>query len=111
VFLIDCSIFPGSSGSPVFLFNQGSYASRQGGLSLGTRVMLLGVVAAVALHNATGELVIEQAPTNLRTVPMTAIPNNLGICVMASRALQFEPLLAKMGHSVPSGYQMRATIP
>jgi hypothetical protein len=112
VFLVDCSIFPGSSGSPVFLFNSGGYGTRDGGLALGTRLYLLGVVYAVALHTVTGELTIKQAPTSVLAVPTTAIPNNLGICVMASRALQFEPLLISRGlYKVPPGYTMRATLP
>ena len=44
IFLIDASVFGGSSGSPVFIFNQGSYAHK-GGLTMGTRVMFLGIVA------------------------------------------------------------------
>jgi hypothetical protein len=111
VFLIDCSIFPGSSGSPVFLFNAGSYPARNGGLTVGSRLMFLGVVSAVALHTVAGKLIIEFAPTAVQSVPVTAIPNDLGICVMASRALQFEPLLVKMGYTTPSGYNMRANSP
>lgn len=111
-FLIDCSIFPGSSGSPVFLHNSGSYATRNGGLAVGGRTYFLGVVYAVALHAVTGELRIVPAPTNTRTLSISAIPNNLGLCVMASRVLDFEPILARAGKvSVPTGYKMRSTLP
>ncbi|MFQ5794878.1 MAG: hypothetical protein ACE5JP_07500 [Candidatus Bipolaricaulia bacterium] len=43
-FLIDAGVFPGSSGSPVFLLNQGSYSSG-GGLVVGSRLLFLGVLS------------------------------------------------------------------
>lgn len=42
-FLIDAGVFPGSSGSPVFIVNQGSYTTRQG-ITLGNRVLFLGIL-------------------------------------------------------------------
>ena len=43
VFLIDCSIFPGSSGSPVFLYNTGGWTDRRGNTALGgVRLLFLG---------------------------------------------------------------------
>jgi len=44
-FLIDAAVFPGSSGSPVFLLDRGMYQNRTGGTVVGSRVMLLGVLA------------------------------------------------------------------
>jgi len=49
-FLIDASIFPGSSGSPVFLCNIGSYSPKGKGLVVGSRVFFLGVVASVFIR-------------------------------------------------------------
>lgn len=43
VFLIDAGVFPGSSGSPVFIYNQGSYASDRG-INIGTRVLFIGIL-------------------------------------------------------------------
>lgn len=45
-FLIDASVFPGSSGSPVMLFNKGFYSTPSGGSFAGSsRFFLLGIVA------------------------------------------------------------------
>lgn len=44
-FLIDAGIFPGSSGSPVFLYNQGSYATNNNGIAIGTRLAFIGIVS------------------------------------------------------------------
>ena len=43
-FLIDAGVFPGSSGSPVFIFNQGAYATRNG-LTVGNRLLFLGMIS------------------------------------------------------------------
>jgi hypothetical protein len=57
-FLIDASVFPGSSGSPVFVVNNGSHVDRQGRTVFsGDWVVPLGIVAAVHLHTATGEII------------------------------------------------------
>ncbi len=58
VFLIDASVFPGSSGSPVLIVNQGSYTRRSGETILTKhRVILLGIISTVYLQETTGELV------------------------------------------------------
>ena len=54
-FLIDSAIYNGSSGSPVFIFNQGSY-SIGSDLYVGDRCLLVGIVYAVRLHVANGEI-------------------------------------------------------
>ncbi len=47
-FLIDASVFPGSSGSPVLLAQRGGYVKRNGATVFGGgRLILLGIVAAV----------------------------------------------------------------
>jgi len=48
-FLIDAGVFPGSSGSLVFIFNQGAYATR-GGLTLGSRLLFMGVLTEAILR-------------------------------------------------------------
>jgi hypothetical protein len=107
-FLIDAAIFPGSSGSPVFLFNQGSFADRNGHLAVGGRVKLLGVVYAVFQHAINGEIHIVPAPTQSHPVVVSPTPNNLGLCIEASRILEFEPVLVRRGFQPPDGYVMRA---
>ena len=48
-FLVDAGVFPGSSGSPVFILNQGSYATKDG-ISLGNRLLFLGVITESMLR-------------------------------------------------------------
>ncbi len=83
MFLIDASVFPGSSGSPVFIVSVGPYGDRRGNLILGSpRVIFLGVVAAVHLHEVTGKLV----PTVALPAVSMKQPMNLGI-VYKSRTI------------------------
>jgi hypothetical protein len=93
-FLIDAACFPGSSGSPVFIYNNGSYGGFGGaGIVLGTRLLLIGVLYAGHLHTAVGEIKVVPIPTAATPVPISQIPNNLGICIHASRILDFTPEL------------------
>lgn len=54
-FLIDASVFPGSSGSPVFLLDRGFHTDRSNNTVAGTRFALLGVVAAVHVRTLAGK--------------------------------------------------------
>jgi len=53
IFLIDAGVFPGSSGSPVFIFNQGAYATKTG-LSIGNRLLFLGVICQSIVRTDSG---------------------------------------------------------
>lgn len=63
-FLVDASVFPGSSGSPVLICNQGSYATRQG-IIVGTRVLFLGVIAETFCVDEEGKIQIAAGPGSL----------------------------------------------
>lgn len=91
-YLIDSAIFGGSSGSPVFVFNQGTYSTAKA-INVGTRLSLVGIVYAVAQHTVHGELKILDIPASKATVAQTLIPNNLGVTIHARKLLDFEKLL------------------
>jgi len=93
-FMIDAACFPGSSGSPVFLYNSGGYTTRAGGMVMGgIRVKLLGVLYAGPQHAATGEIRIVNVPTQQRAIAISAIPQNLGLIIKSSRLLDFDDLV------------------
>jgi len=62
-FLMDASIFPGSSGSPVFVYNPGMYYSKTGVTTVGTRLLFVGVVASVFFRRELGQIVTMPVPT------------------------------------------------
>jgi hypothetical protein len=94
-FMIDAACFPGSSGSPVILYNIGSYAAKSGGTIIGSRIKFLGVLYAGPQHTASGEIQIIQVPTQNVPVAISRIPNNLGNVIKAKRILDFDALFEK----------------
>lgn len=92
--LIDAACFPGSSGSPVLLFNENGYTTKDGNTHLGTtRVLLLGVLYAGPQFTATGEIVVTNVPTSNQPVAVSRIPMNLGMVIKSHKLLDFEELL------------------
>ncbi|POZ63898.1 S1 family peptidase [Chromobacterium alticapitis] len=101
-FLIDAACFPGSSGSPVFLANIGSYVSLDGTLHTGTRVALLGTLYAGPQHTTTGEIVVVDVPTDTKPIAVGHIPNNLGYVIQASELLVLEEAVRKALEPTPA---------
>lgn len=98
-FVIDCACFPGSSGSPVLLFNPSGYISKEtGGTVLGGRVRLLGVLWGGPQFNAVGDLLVVPVPTTQasKEVALSRIPMNLGFCVRATQLRWFEDHFQKV---------------
>lgn len=98
-FLIDAACFPGSSGSPVFLANIGSFVDANGGFVAGTRIALLGTLYAGPQHTATGEVITVKVPTDTKTLSAGKIPNNLGFVIQASELVKLEAEVDK--HTKP----------
>ncbi len=90
-FMIDVACFPGSSGSPVILYNMGNYVDKSGNTIIGgNRVKFLGVLWGGPQFTATGEVKVVEVPTRTIPVAETQIPSNLGYVIRAERILEFE---------------------
>jgi hypothetical protein len=110
-FLVDFATLPGSSGSPMFLFDQGFWAVKGGGINIGgQRIYLLGVVDQW-FRQKTGELENgggrRENPSSPPAQP-SPLAMNLGLCIRSSKILDFEPLMVQRGFKTPPGYVMRA---
>nr|WP_279169241.1 serine protease [Providencia huaxiensis] len=92
-FMIDAACFPGSSGSPVFLANIGSFIDKNGNLCAGSRIALLGTLYAGPQHIATGEVRVINIPIADKPIAISTIPNNLGLVIQASKLEDFEGIL------------------
>ncbi len=86
--LADIAAFPGSSGSPVFILNEGFYATQKGTV-VGSRVFLLGVLFAGPQFTADGTIQVVDIPT-ATPVARTSIPSHLGYYVKASEILRLK---------------------
>lgn len=94
-FVIDAACFPGSSGSPVILFNKGGYTDKKGNLNLGEgRLMLLGVLYAGPQLTVTGEIEVVTIPNvQQKALAVSRIPNNLGYIIKSNAILDFIPVI------------------
>ncbi len=93
-FMIDAACFPGSSGSPVLLFDNGNYVDKRGNTIMGqSRIKLLGVLYAGPMHTATGEIKAVTIPTKEVSIALSRIPTNLGFVIKATRLLEFDRVL------------------
>lgn len=91
-FLIDAACFPGSSGSPVFILNEGVYSNGDSGINLGKRLYFLGILYAGPQHSADGKVVFSSIPS---IITRTNIPNNLGLVIRSEELFVFEEELKK----------------
>lgn len=90
-FVIDAACFPGSSGSPVMVFNQGIYTDKYGNTHVGGgRAVLVGILYAGPQAIATGEIQTVVIPTAEKSIAVSHIPNNLGYVIKAERILELE---------------------
>jgi Trypsin-like peptidase domain len=93
-FLIDAAVFPGSSGSPVFLRDRGMYRKRDGSMTFAPRFYMLGVVAAMYTQDIYAEL--EESPAAYGVTLQD--PLNLGIVYKASAIIEcVDAALAREG--------------
>lgn len=97
VFLVDASVFPGSSGSPVLVCNSGGYAAK-GGFIVGSRVIFLGVIAEVAFREEQSVIEFVSIPTSQVPLVTTREMIDLGVVYKASTVLEtVEDLLRSRG--------------
>jgi V8-like Glu-specific endopeptidase len=91
-FMIDMACFPGSSGSPVFLYNPTSYFDNRGTIVVGSRIKLLGILYAGPLFTAEGEIAVQGIPTGNLPVRVNTMLH-LGNVIKASRINEIRYLI------------------
>lgn len=87
-FIVDASVFGGSSGSPVFILNQGSWATKDGGLVAGSRFMFVGVIAAVFFRTQLNQIIPVPIPTQVRPMAQQQEMIDLGIVFKAHTVVE-----------------------
>ena len=98
-FLIDASIFKGSSGSPIMICNLGNYTNPNGHLILGNRFCLLGVQYRGEFSKFQQNIYIKDAVGNLHNAPeiLSMNFNDLGFCVKSECILYFKEEVKRQG--------------
>lgn len=97
VFLIDASVFPGSSGSPVFILNSGSYHVGNS-IYLGSRIYFLGVLAASQIQPSLYDIFSVPTSSKLKTAVAQYI--DLGIVYKAKTVI--ETIESYLNSRIPS---------
>ena len=94
-FVIDAACFPGSSGSPIVLFNKGGYADKNGNLYWGKgRLVLLGILYAGPQLTVSGDIKVVTIPdVQEKALSIFHIPNNLGYIIKSETLLDFIPIV------------------
>lgn len=87
-FLMDASVFGGSSGSPVFILNQGTYAMKEGGIAVGLRFHFVGVIAIVYFRKQTNQIVPVPIPTQVQLMAQQQEMIDLGIVFKACTVVE-----------------------
>jgi hypothetical protein len=99
--VVDIASFPGSSGSPVFIYNNGAIPSKTGATTIGTRVILLGILYSGPTFQPDGSIVIKNIPTVNVAVPQINMMMNLGYIIKATE-------LAALGATIFAKYNIKA---
>lgn len=93
--VVDMSCFPGSSGSPILIANEGMYSTKTG-TTVGTRAILLGVLFSGPTYDSKGEVDIEEIPTKKANF-LNKVMVNLGYYIKAKE-------IEKLGEAVRKKY-------
>lgn len=96
--VVDMACFPGSSGSPIYILNEGGYKDKHGNLNWGkSRVVFLGVLYAGPQYDAQGDIVVKTIPTvQQRAETHTRIMTNLGYYVKAKEINEFREYIKNL---------------
>lgn len=94
--VIDAACYGGSSGSPVFILNEGTYTSGSG-VIVGSRIIFLGILYAGPQVTVNGEIEIVTIPTSQkRAISKSMVMMNLGFIIKAHKLLDFETIVSEM---------------
>lgn len=92
-FLIDCACFPGSSGSPIFLLDEGVRMTQSGQVQFSSRFHFLGILWGGPQFSTRGNLIAVPVPTKNQVISISNIPMNLGFCIKSNLLMDFEEII------------------
>ena len=94
--VVDIACFAGSSGSPIFLYNEGTYVDKTTkSIKLGGRAYLLGILFAGPVFKSNGEIVVREIPTYRKSVAEYDSMIHLGYYIKIEEVNIFKKLVIK----------------
>lgn len=99
-FLIDASVFGGSSGSPVFVYDQGIWLNNGEGIVVSPpRFLFVGVIAAVYFRTHLNEIVPVPIPTKVKPMAKQEEMIDLGVVFKSRTVVEtIEAFFKAIGH-------------
>ncbi|HDF2364423.1 TPA: trypsin-like peptidase domain-containing protein [Morganella morganii] len=94
-FLADIACFPGSSGSPVYIYDDGIYMDGDRA-TIGERIVLLGILYAGPTVTAEGEIRAIEIPTDYKHMAYTELMMNLGYIIKAEELFVIKEIMIKI---------------
>jgi hypothetical protein len=91
--VVDMACFVGSSGSPIFVFNEGLVVHRDNVGSFASRLILLGVLCAAFTTTEEGSIEYRNVPTARKAVPVYSLFSHLGTYIKAKEILVLAELI------------------
>ncbi len=89
--VVDMACFPGSSGSPILVVNEGIYTDKKRNATVvGSRVIFLGTLFGGPIYNSEGKIVIKDIPTRQEVVSITPQMINLGYYIKSRGYIGFQ---------------------
>lgn len=98
-FVIDAACFPGSSGSPVFLYEEVMFRTEGGAFSPGSKAHLLGILSSGPTVDREGRIIQREVPTTTMSIPIISMMINLGNVVHADAISDLLPRLQEAGRA------------
>jgi len=95
--IVDCSCFPGSSGSPIVLYNDNGFTDKKGTTHIAAkRFALLGLLFSGPIFDAQGNIVIKEIPTQQEISTSTPVMVNLGYYIKSKEILKLKEEVLKI---------------
>ncbi len=92
-FLIDASVFPGSSGSPVFIYDKNGYKDKKGNTYMGSeRIIFCGVISSTLIRTDSGRLEFIEVPTKVLPMIETSQMIDLGVVIKSEKVKELVEL-------------------
>jgi V8-like Glu-specific endopeptidase len=87
-FLLDIPIYSGSSGSPVLIYNNATFATRGGGTVVGKRILFLGIAVQSKEYKARGKTLPSDQNQSVPTE--TSLPFEIAVVIRSSVLLEMK---------------------
>lgn len=97
-FLSDIACYRGSSGSPLFIHNDGMQIARKGHVFSRAQILLVGIAVMIPTEDAMGEMKPKEIPTTAeeeKEVEKFKTDLNLGYFIKSYKLLDFTPIIKK----------------